>query len=173
MPSPLIYILVQHNCTAKPRMPVLYLLDIRWLVMVLKRKTSACHGTTARSMQPAVLSLTATLLLRTRNRWPWLRAKVGHLCLLPLTRNVVAQGGSRKGHSVALILQVLTLFHAVDRVDKACQVQGVILQSLCKPCNIEQHKHWLMCVACMPFAQANSSSCFVSCLCPVCPSSSS
>jgi len=77
----------------------------RWLVMVLRCETSACHGTTVRSMQPAALSLTATLLPRTRIRWPWLRAKVGHLCLLLLNKSLVAQGDSHQGHFVALTLQ--------------------------------------------------------------------
>jgi cytochrome b561 len=136
----------------------------RWLVKVLRRETSACHGTTVRSMQPAALSLTATLLPRTRNRWPWLRAKVGHLCLLLLNKTLVAQGDSHQGHFVALTLQILTLFHAKNRVDKDCQTQGVIMRSLRKPCNATQYKHWLMCVACLPYLQANSPSRFVSCL---------
>jgi len=148
-----------HFCTC---------LTYRWLVMVLKRETSACHGTTARLMQPAVLSLTATLL--PRNRWPWPRAKVRVLCLAPLTKSWVAQGGSRKAVFVALILQVLTLFHAVDRIDKACQKQGVILRSMCKPCNMEQHKHWLMWVACLPYVRRQIHLHALSPACsPVCP----
>lgn len=112
--------------------------------MVLRRETSACHGTTARLMQPAALSLTATLSPRTRNRWPWPRAKVGYLCLLPLTQSLAVQGASHQGHlccsdtraiCVALTLQALTLFHAVNTVDNACQKRGVILRWLCKSCN--------------------------------------
>ena len=67
---------------------------------------------------------------------------------------MVAQGGSHPGHFVTLVLQVLTLFHAVARVDKACQKQGVTLRSLCKPCNMEGHNYWLMCVACLPYLRS-------------------
>ena len=133
----------------------------RWPVMVLKHETSACRGTTARLMQPAALSLTATLLPRTRNRWPWLRAKVGHPCLSPLTKSLVAQGASHQGHFCCDFASLDTMIVSCYRVDKTCRKQGVILRSLVYA---EQHKHWLLRGLPALSVQANSPSRFVSCV---------
>ena len=132
MQSALIYVLVQRDYAAKARMPLLYLLDIQ----------VASEGPQTRD-----ISL------------PWNNSQIDaarrtFLDRHPLAKNkeqvALAKGEGRapllsklwwckeihiKTIFLALTLQVLTLFYSVNRVDKVCHKQGVILQTSCKPCN--------------------------------------
>ena len=176
MQSALIYVLVQRDCAAKARMPLLYLLDIQ----------VASEGPQTRD-----ISL------------PWNNSQIDaarrtFLDRHPLAKNkeqvALAKGEGRapllsklwwckeihiKTIFLALTLQVLTLLYSINRVDKVCHKQGVILQTSCKPCNASHAMQVMHCGTAQTLAHV---SCLLACLVyasiftfalsPACPSSS-